>query len=383
MMPPGFERLFYKALKQPAYAVIVGMKRLISRVYYALGRGAAPSPESITFFLTRRCNLQCKMCGQWGDAGITRKQSAETIREELPIRALKSVVDNISSFSPSITLFGGEPLLYSGCIDLIKHIKSKKMHCLVITNALLLEPLAAELVASGLDELNVSLDGPRDVHDDIRGMPGLFDRIMAGLQLIKQIKTSTGRKKPLVNIQCTITKHNYHSLEEMPAVASLAGADSITFHNLIFTNYEVMARQKLFDDTLGCSSADWKGFDFDHDIDPEALGAKMERIASGRYDFNIDFYPNFSRAELIRYYKEASFIPSEYPARCLSPWIAAYIFPDGDVRPCLNSSYSYGNIQLEPFLGVWNSPAALKYRRMLKDSRIFPVCARCTELYRY
>ncbi len=29
----------------------------------------------------------------------------------------------------------------------------------------------------------------------------------------------------------------------------------------------------------------------------------------------------------------------------ISPWLVAYVFPDGEVRPCLNCNYSYGNIE--------------------------------------
>lgn len=383
MLPPNFRRLIYKAMKQPGYALKVAARRLAAHGYYRFGNGRSGNPESITLFLTHKCNLHCKMCGQWGEGGVTKKQSTQFICEELPVDTLRSMIDEISDFSPSITLFGGEPLLYKDCIEIIKYIKSKKMHCLVITNGSLIEPLAKQLVESRLDELNVSIDGPRDTHDRIRGLPGLFDGILAGLELVKLIKTARGLSKPLVNIQCTITKDNYLTLDQMADVARRAGADSMTFHNLIFTNKDILARQKKFDGLLACSSADWDGFDFDPGIDPAALSAKVGRIISENPDLKIDLYPNFSGRQLERYYNDPSFIPSEYPARCLSPWIAAYVFPDGEVRPCLNCSYSYGNIKKAPFKKIWNSQNAVKYRLILKENKIFPVCSRCTELYRY
>lgn len=376
MMPLiNIKRAINKALRQPAYAFRVGSKRLIANMHYRFGRGRSSMPESVTLFLTHKCNLHCKMCGQWGEGGVTRKQSKEFIKEELPIDVLRSTIDDISSFSPSVTLFGGEPLLYKDCIELIGHIKSRKMHCLVITNGFLVKDFAKELVASGLDELNLSLDGPKAMHDQIREMPGLFEKIMAGLEMVRDIKKAGNKKRPLVNIQCTITKHNYRNLEDMTTVAQMAGADSLTFHNLIFTNKEVLEKQKKFDDMLGCSSADWKGFNFETDIDPKILYKKMEQILSNKYNFNVDFYPNFSRKELESYYNNPSFIPSEYPARCLSPWIVAYVFPDGEVRPCLNCTYSYGNIKDGPFPEIWNSPGAVKYRQILRENKIFPACA--------
>jgi radical SAM protein with 4Fe4S-binding SPASM domain len=323
------------------------------------------------------------MCGQWGEGGVTRRLSAGSIQEELSLDTLRSTVDGMLAFSPSVTLFGGEPLLYKDCIGLIRHIKSRGMHCLVITNGFLVKDYAEELVASRLDELNVSLDGSGQTHDRIRGMPGLFDKIMSGLEALKKIKMADGRKRPFVNIQCTINRDNYRTLEEMIDVARRAGADSLTFHNLIFTNKEVLGRQQKFDDILQCSSDDWKGFDFEPGIDPMALREIMTRILSRKYSFHVDFYPNFPPAALASYYRDPCFIPSGYSPRCLSPWIAAYVFPDGEVRPCLNCTYSYGNIKDAPMAEIWNSPEALKYRRILRENKTFPVCARCTELYRY
>jgi radical SAM protein with 4Fe4S-binding SPASM domain len=383
----NFKRSFNKALRQPLYAAGVLKKRLAAQMHYRLSDGRSGNPEAITFFLTHKCNLHCKMCGQWGEGGITKKAGGQYIQSELPLEDIKKLVDEASAFRPNITLFGGEPLLHSHAVDIIRYIKSKGMHCLVITNGYLLTQMAEDLVASGLDELNVSLDGGRVLHDEIRGVEGLFDRIMSGLKEVNRFKRLGNRKKPLINLQCTITKYNYLHLEQMLDVAEEAHADSLTFHNLIFTNKKLLEEQKLYDELLGASSKDWEGFDFEPGIDPKALYDKMQKILAGKYPFNVDLYPNFSQEELTRYYRDPCFMassaPSDLTARCLSPWIVAYVFPDGEVRPCLNCTYSFGNIKDRPFRDIWNSEKAIRFRRELKKNKIFPLCRRCTELYRY
>ncbi|MBU1726021.1 MAG: radical SAM protein [Candidatus Omnitrophica bacterium] len=379
----NFRRFYSKALIQPAYALRVFKKRLLAYLYHDFAQGRSSPPESVTLFLTHRCNLHCKMCGQWGEGGVTKKQSAQFIQKELGQAEISSLIDDLSGFRPNITLFGGEPLLFRGCVDLIRQIKQKGMHCLIITNGFLLEEMAKELVESGLDELNVSLDGSGSLHDEIRGMPGLFDKIMRGLKQVDHFKSLAHKNRPLINLQCTVTKFNYRSLEQMLEVAAEAKAESLTFHNLIFTNKEILDKQKDIDRLLNCSSADWEGFDFDPGIDPAALFDKMREILSAKVDFSVDFYPNFSRRGLASYYENAAFSPKESPSRCLSPWIVAYIFPDGEVRPCLNCSYSFGNIREDRFLDIWNSKRAIQYRKLLKKNRLFPACVRCTELYRY
>ena len=379
----NLKRFFYKTLKQPAYAVKTFGRRLEANCYYLFGRGRSRNPEAITLFLTHRCNLRCAMCGQWGREGVTKKHDAEYILQELAPLELRAIIDDVASFNPSITLFGGEPLLYKGCIELIKYIKQKGMHCLIITNGYLIEELALDVVDSGLDELNVSLDGAAALHDQIRAMPGLFERITQGLNKVNYLKAELKKKKPLINLQCTITQYNYRHLEQLVAVAESINADSLTFHNLIFLNRDILERQKEYDSVLGAESSGWEGFVFDSGIDPVVLYEKIKEISSRKYRFSVDFYPNFSHRELLDYYRNPEFFTSGYAGRCLSPWLVAYIFPDAEVRPCLNSSYSYGNLKKNKFAQVWNSRQAVNYRRLIKEKGVFPVCSRCTEMYRY
>ncbi len=372
-----------KTVMQPRYAFSVAAKRLAAGWAYQFANGKAALPEALTLFLTHRCNLQCKMCGQWGEGGVTRKQSSAFIKEELDKERMHRLIDDVASFKPNITLFGGEPLLYPECPELVKYIKQRGMHVLMITNGSMLENAAEQLVESGLDELNVSLDGARELHDQIRGLPGLFDRIIAGLRKVRDMRTAGKKKKPLINLQCTISKFNYTRLEELVAVAEEVRADSLTFHNLIFLNRDILDKQRQFDQRMGCSSQDWEGFAFEPGIDPGVLWEKMRQIRSGKHAFAVDFYPNLSLNALKDYYLNPCFAPKEYSCRCQSPWIAAYVFPDGELRPCLNFTYSFGNVKEQSFAQLWNSARAVEFRQFLKESRIFPVCIRCTELYRY
>ena len=367
------KRFLYKSLRQPSYAFYVLSKRAAAYLSYWTRSGRSSYPESVTLFLTHRCNMRCRMCGQMHHTG-----------PELSLDNLKAIIDDLSSFRPNITLFGGEPMLHEGCADLIKYIKAKGMHCLMITNALLLEDHAKEIVDSGLDELNVSLDGNAEVHDAIRTLPGAFNKIMAGLKKIHSLKCETNSAKPLVNLQCTVSKYNYKNLESLLDVALEASADSLTFHNLIFLDRNTLERQKECDAILGCASADWEGFVFESEIDPQVLYEKIKKILSSKQPFALDFYPNFPRRALIGYYGNSkSGLAGSSSKACFSPWIAAYIFPDGEVKPCLNFSYSFGNAIKERFTDLWNNDKAVKFRSFLKKRKAFPACCRCTELFRY
>jgi len=376
-------RFVGKALRQPAYAVRVAAKRLGAYAAYRSGTGRSPAPEAITFFLTRLCNLRCKMCGQWGDQGVTKKEGAGVLKDMLAEETVVRVLDEVGAVRPNITLFGGEPLLHPQIVPIMAAVKERSMHGLVISNGTLLDRVADEIVKMGWDELNISVDGDQALHDEIRGLPGVLGRIMEGIGRVNAAKKASGRSKPLINLQCTITKYNYERLEVLLDVARQAQAASLTFHNLIFLGPKVIEEQGRVDRMLGCSSRDWEGFVFDPEIDPKKLFEKMRGILGRPAPFSVDFYPNFTQKGMAEYYLRPDYLPSEYAPRCVSPWICAYVFPDGGVRPCLNCSFAFGNVEETPFLKIWNSAEAVRYRQALKKEGIFPACRRCTELYRY
>ena len=386
MMPlRNIKRFLQKASKQPFYALAVGHKRLMAYWAYCAGKGKSTPPEAITFFLTRLCNLRCKMCGQWGDQGITKKEGVQHLSSYLSHKEVAAVLNDVKGFKPNITLFGGEPFLHPNFSEIVYEIKKLRMHCLVITNGTVLKRFANAIVELGLDELNISIDGDRNMHDEIRGLPGIFDQIMDGISEVNKHKKELKKTAPLINLQCTISRYNYDKLQCLLGVARDALANSLTFHNLIFLKRELIDKQADFDQELGCSSKDWEGFIFEHGIDAKRLFDKlMEVKVRARHErFAVDFFPNFSEKGLREYYENPDYLPPEYSPRCCSPWICGYIFPDGEVRPCLNCSFSFGNVKKAHFIEIWNSPEAVRYRSILKKEGIFPVCRRCTELYRY
>ncbi len=294
----NLKRFFGKAVAQPLYAFRVGTQRLKAYFSYAFLKGASPAPEAITFFLTRACNLRCRMCGQWGDYGITRQESPQGLKHWLSLEEIRGVIDGMRRDHPAITLFGGEPFLHPNILEIIGSVKKAGLHCLVITNGTLIEPFAEEIVAQRLDELNISIDGGPARHDEIRGVPGVFDRIMTGIDKVNFYKHEANASKPLINLQCTISRYNYEHLEELLEVARRARASSLTFHNLIFLRDELIRKQAVFDEKLGCSSRDWQGFVFEPGIDPARLYEQLESVRENARDIVVDFYPNFSQKGL-------------------------------------------------------------------------------------
>lgn len=382
----NLKRNLAKSVTQPGYALKALRQRLLSYLTYRIHDGRSYYPETVDLFLTYRCNLRCKMCGQWGVAGTSKDMSPEELKSELSLDEIYKIINDIKTFKPNVTLFGGEPLMYSNWEKVVSRIKQEGMRCNMITNGILLEKYANSIIDLGVDEIIFSLDGPREVHDEVRGAKGTFDRASRGFKLIRDIKRKSGTGKPVVSISSTIFEINYKRLDELISIAEELMASTITFHHLIFLSQErYNQHNNIFKGYYGMVCNDWKGFVRDSlpDIDVNFLIRKMEDIKKRDSKVKIAFYPNFTDEEIRRYYTEFDFVSSGYGKRCLSPWMVSYIFPDGSVRPCQSLNFSAGNVRDSTFSRIWNNEKYMRFRKITKKEKKYPVCTRCTELYRF
>ena len=382
-----FGRNIRKAFLEPGFAVVALIKRLKAALSYKFSKsGKAPLPESLTFFLTYECNLRCRMCGQWGDAGANKLFEPVKVNKSLKIASYIKLLEEVKGFKPHITLFGGEPLLYSGFEELVNEIKKRGLHLGIITNGTLLKKYAKIIVNAGVEVVSISVDGPAELHDKVRGMEGAYLKLKEGVEEINRLKKEKNTAKPLLNLVCTISELNYQSIKEMPPVAGELGADTLNLHHLIFTGSETLeSHNKYFKEKFGVDSEEWAGFirPAVKEIDPKQLAKDIEELKRGKYPFLFTVYPDLSGKEIIKYYTEENFVAKEYPGRCLSPWLTAYIYPDGEVMPCQGLGFTAGNIEVDTFGDIWNGEKMQKFRKELKKQKVFKICYKCTELYRY
>jgi MoaA/NifB/PqqE/SkfB family radical SAM enzyme len=326
------------------------------------------------------------MCGQWGERGSLKELPPAETKVYMAVPIIERLIEEIKGFHPTITLFGGEPLLHPQWEEVVKRIKYAGLRCNMISNGVLLNKRAEEAVRLGLDEIIFSLDGPAAVHDAIRGRRGVFNKALEGFQQLQEAKEKYGKKRPRVNVNTVIWEENHTMLGDIVEQARCFGAETITFHHLIFVD------QGAFDETEGilqsafnCGSPDWAGFIRDElpQIDPDVIIRQKQMIEQGKNPVRAFFYPNLTDGETRDYYTAFHFLPNSYKKRCMSPWMVAYVLPDGAVKPCLSLGYAMGNLQEATFKEIWNGERALGFRRLLKERGYFPVCPRCTEFCRF
>ena len=132
---------------------------------YGTGKALKP-PMQISLRITNACNHKCAVCGQYGTKGYMKNKSSEYLLKTLSIEKYKELVDQVAHYKPIFYVTGGEAFLYPGFVELMNYIKKKGCVLSVVTNGVLLEKYAEEIVKNKWDMVLVSFDGPREIHDD-------------------------------------------------------------------------------------------------------------------------------------------------------------------------------------------------------------------------
>ncbi|MCL1787645.1 MAG: GTP 3',8-cyclase MoaA [Defluviitaleaceae bacterium] len=133
--------------------------------------------------ITDRCNLRCAYCMPEPDQCTFFPPSDILTYSE--ILRLCTVMAQLGVDIFRVT--GGEPLVRPGCVGLIRQLKAipgaKKVT--LTTNGVLLGKHIPELVAAGIDGINVSLDSVcRDNYEKITGIDGrdAFDAVWVSIE---------------------------------------------------------------------------------------------------------------------------------------------------------------------------------------------------------
>nr|WP_295405151.1 radical SAM protein [uncultured Thiocystis sp.] len=177
-------------------------------------------PVSFSALVNERCNAKCLYCDYW-----RLKEYNEMSIDEWK-RALLSIKDFVGNYS--ISFSGGEPFIKVGFMDLLLWCAENNISSGVTTNGSALTLRNAEkVVAARPFNVNVSVDAPiAEVHDYLRGSPGLFDRLSAGIRNLVQERERQGAKFPII-IKPTVNAKNFRYLPEMVDWTKKIGASCV------------------------------------------------------------------------------------------------------------------------------------------------------------
>ena len=156
-------------------------------------------------------------------------------RRELPLSAWVNLLDQVASFRPQLYLTGGEPTLYPHFPAFLTAAKQRGFMVHLQTNGTLLDRVAEYLVAQGVEAVTVSMDGPQEVHDAIRGQKDAFRKTTAGMRGFGGRSGPQARRPgPIITINCVISKASLATLDQMVPLAHELGADILQIQHTIF-----------------------------------------------------------------------------------------------------------------------------------------------------
>lgn len=347
--------------------------------YFAGDGSLAFKPREVFLYVTHDCNAACAMCdlGRENQGSVFRRQLGRTGREPLPHTGWEKLLAELARFRPKIYLNGVEPLLYPRLGELVAAIKRHGLFLQLVTNGILLERHAADLVRLGADSVVVSLDGTEPVHDRIRG-EGVYRRALAGVSALRRSREQAGSRKPRISANYCISNLNHGNLVEF--ATEMLRRERVDFVNFTHLNFVTAgasdAHNRRFADLGEATPVSVAGVD-PALVDTDLLFEQVSRLRREFDDREVGYNtPLFDRERVRTYYHS----PREMVARprCLTPWQSATVSAHGDViirSRCF--AYVAGNVAITPFLEIWNGEPYRRFRRELRRAGLFPVCYRC------
>lgn len=149
----------------------------------------------IRISITDRCNLRCRYCMPQGAAFVPQ----EDLLTDQEIQQVCRAAARMGISMVKIT--GGEPLLREGCAELVGMLKRLPgiRQVTMTTNGILLHQYLLQLLANGLDAVNISLDTlSENTYAQMTGKPQL-SRVLANIRLAGQAGLS-------VKLNCVLLK---------------------------------------------------------------------------------------------------------------------------------------------------------------------------------
>jgi len=398
LSPVAMMKLFWKHARHPWIArrmgALIGEKWKFSAFGHNGADGQADRIRQFSIRITDVCNLRCIMCGQWGENGfLTERNIAELKKNEVaPERYIELLSDiKAHGHTPMMYIWGGEPMLYSGTLDIIRHAASLGMPPAIATNGTRLTQAAEAFATAPLYLLQVSIDGHNSaLHNAIRRSPtgsDTFGEIMTGLDAVREARDRAAGGLPLIATLTTISRENHqHLLDIYDRLSPLA--DMLVFYlSWWIDEKSATAHEVDFERRFGQKPTLHRGWiggwrPDDHAYIDEQLKELRARTRQGGRPPAIIIPQVFGSENLRQYYTDHA--NTFGYNRCVSIYQAVEIDSNGDMSPCRDyHDYIVGNVKEHSVLELWNSPRYRAFRKSLHYDGLMPVCTRCCGLMGY
>ena len=317
--------------------------------------------------VTNECNLHCYMCGQ--------RKLRNQEKQQIDFEKICNVIDELRGRSKyEVFLWGGEPFLYKEIIPLIQYIKSQKLQLTINTNGTYLEEYAQSLVDCNVNRVIVSIDGSRELHDEIRGVQGTYQKVMKGVHKINELKNV----RPFVTANIVVTSRNYKYITEIVNELYQQGIHYIELQLPIYISNKMGERyQYILEKEFGIKAEKWKGYQGDYfDVDVDCLLRQLRRLPA-----YTRIVPALSESLIIQYFQGRNECVLEKGC-CKVPFEQVRIEANGDVVICPDfPDVVIGNILIQDIDEILNSELLGTFKRYIRRYGKIPICDKCVMYY--
>lgn len=176
------------------------------------------TPYSVHIDICSMCNFKCNFCFHCDKEAMRRKGYKYG---SMSFNLFKKITDDLKEFrhrtrKVKIGLHG-EPTLHPELPMMISYLKSQNVTEIIelFTNASLLNPkLNKELIAAGLDRVNISVEGlSREKYKEVTGVAVDMDNFIENIRNLYEIRNTCKIHIKIVDINLTLeNKNNFFSI---------------------------------------------------------------------------------------------------------------------------------------------------------------------------
>lgn len=338
----------------------------------------APVIYSVGHEPTMRCNLRCKMCYQ----GQTRAQRGE----ELTTEEVLIVYGKLKGRVEDIKLVGGEPMVRQDIFELISFWNGAGVGVILQTNCTLIsqENISKLKELKNVTDVLTSLDGPKSVHDAIRGVPGTFERLKESIRLIRQEMPQV----PITVFATVLINDNLDRFFELIDTANKLGLGTINvLFEQVYSRGDIeQAREKF--KLWGWENGEGYRLNtqerspiFNADLNIRKIKKQLAKIRN--YGIKKGCFVNFTPFNFyknLEQYFQQDGSKRVFCLKLLQPELR--INQKGDVVWCDVIEKSFGNLLEKTPDEIWLSPEYQNFRKLLLNQSL-PICSRCCKAFYY
>ena len=359
-------------LRDPAYATYVIRTRAsrFSRGRLRRWAGIVPPPRDVILQITADCNRRCRMCNQWGGNGVYRRRDRSTLH--MPLDRFSALYDEACEFKSSVVLMGGEPMVHPEFDRILRWCQQKPLPITIGTNGTLIERYADLLAQPPVHSLEVSIDGPEEINDKVRGR-GTFRTILKGLEALRE-RAAKSRYIPRIQVRCTILPENVGHLEELGRLLADKGIELLSFQHLIYHNPTVYRENKrVMHEEFGIvQETEGDGLLPRQNINGEQVLRQIQSLRQTNLGFPIVMNPTYDDDVILEYYAGGEI--RQPPKRCVIPYQQISVDYAGNVTSC---NVYFGNAFKSGLLKIWRGKTYRSFRKNMDRVGSIPLCKIC------